>query len=464
MLALRIAVPLELRRFVGCREIVRSLRTADRQAAIPQALELAATVKRLFYEIRTSMSQSDDEKIRAIVQRAKHKLELNDLRERHEAEIIAQRHQVTHEIKAARLEAENEALKRVLGDFLKSGMPTPVQPQENAPKLQETALPDEKESLLLHRLAEVIPFWKKLKKPAVSTVDIYEGAVRHFESIFPEINVEKIEKRHIREFIERRQVAGATAKTIEKEHGAIRALLTIAIDQEWVATNVASGVILPKIEESKIRGYRVDELQAIFNSPVFTKGERPVAGKGEAAFWMPLLMAFTGARRDEVAQLTTDSVRHADGVAYILIDAIDEGRLKTEESKRAVPLHRRLIEMGFMSLVAERVKAGGGQLFPHLKPNKRGQYGAKWGDWWGRYVRNKVGITDLRINPAHSFRHAFITECRRVEMREDFERALVGHVRGSAKKDAHDGYGEHLVSALKVAIDRIEYRGLELPK
>ena len=464
MLALRIAVPLELRRFVGCREIVRSLRTADRQAAIPQALELAATVKRLFFEIRRSMSISDDEKIRAIVQHAKHKLELNDLRDQHETEIVAQRHLLTRELKAARLEAENEALKRVLGDFLKSGIPAPAQPKEYAPKQQEAGSPVVDQSEPLHRLSEAIPFWQRLKKPAPSTVEVYEGAVRHFETIFPELYTESIEKRHIREFIERRQAAGASAKSIEKEHGVIRALLTIAQDQDWVESNVARGVILPKVEEGKIRGYRVDELQAIFNSPVFTKGERPVSGKGEAAFWLPLLMAYSGARRDEVAQLTTDSIRNVDGTAYIAIDAIDGGRLKTAGSKRAVPIHRALNEIGFMEFVAERVKVGGGQLFPELKPNKRTQYGAKWGDWWGRYVRDTVGIADPSINPAHSFRHSFITECRRIEMREDFERALVGHVRGSAKKDAHDGYGEHLVSALKVAIDRIEYKGLELPK
>ena len=34
----------------------------------------------------------------------------------------------------------------------------------------------------------------------------------------------------------------------------------------------------------------------IFNTPVFTKGERPEGGQGNAAFWLPLLALFTGAR------------------------------------------------------------------------------------------------------------------------------------------------------------------------
>jgi len=115
-----------------------------------------------------------------------------------------------------------------------------------------------------------------------------------------------------------------------------------------------------------------------------------------------------------------------------------------------------------MHYVDDLRKAGETRLFPMLdKPNKRGQVGAKWGDWWARYVRGKVGITDPRIQPAHGFRHLFITECRRLNFREDYERALVGHS-GEKRRDAHDGYGEHLVSALALEVARIDFRGVNL--
>jgi hypothetical protein len=42
------------------------------------------------------------------------------------------------------------------------------------------------------------------------------------------------------------------------------------------------------------------ELKTLLASPVFTKGERPKGGKGDAAFWLPLLGLFTGARRGEL--------------------------------------------------------------------------------------------------------------------------------------------------------------------
>jgi integrase len=314
------------------------------------------------------------------------------------------------------------------------------------------------------RLSDAISVWKRLKKPAPASIEIYDFAVTRFEGHYPGLFVAAIEKRHIREYIEWLQAEGKSAKTIDKEHGALRALLNIAKNEEWIASNPASGVLLPSTNGGlTIRSYTPEELKKIFTSPVFASDSRPVGGKGEAAYWVPLLLLFTGARREEICQLTTDRIRQAEGVTYIAIDPIDdEGRLKTEESKRAVPLHDQLLKSGFLDYVAERVKSGGGSLFPRLKPNARGQYGAKWGDWWRRYVRETLNITDKRISPAHSFRHLFITECRRLEFREDYERALVGHVRGGGRKDAHDGYGEHLLPALSTALNRIDFRGLDL--
>lgn len=322
-----------------------------------------------------------------------------------------------------------------------------------------------------HHLADALPIWMRLKDPATATCEIYEAACTRFQDHFPGLYVEQVERKHLREYVEWLQTAPSrktgkpvSAKTIEKEHGALRALFGVACEYEWIAENPAKGVPLPVVKGSKVRSYTPEEVRAIFSSPVFVGGHRPIAGKGEAAFWMPLLMLFTGARREEIAQLTAARVREEQGTPYLAIDPIDEeGRLKTDESKRAVPVHRWLLRMGFLEYVEEcRARGEAAQLFPDLKPNKRGQYAGKWGDWWSRYVRGTVGITDDRIQPAHSFRHLLVTECRRLMFREDYERALVGHSGGSKRRDAHDGYGEHLVPSLAAELNRVDFRGLDL--
>ena len=78
-------------------------------------------------------------------------------------------------------------------------------------------------------------------------------------------------------------------------------------------------------------------------------------------------------------------------------------------------------------------------------------------------IRGVVGFT-TRVNPAHLFRHLFITECRATDMREDCERALVGHVGDGGRKDAHDNYGEHRVTVLAAAINKITFKGLDLSR
>ena len=175
-----------------------------------------------------------------------------------------------------------------------------------------------------------------------------------------------------------------------------------------------------------------------------------------------MLALFTGARREELAQLTAERVRVEEGVPYLAIDPIDDdGSLKTDESRRAVPIHSELIRLGFLAFVEDRRRAGGGHLFPLLKPNKRGQYAAKWGDWWGREFR-KAGVKDATVAPMHSFRHGFITELRRLRVREDEERLITGHSVKMGKRDAHDGYGEHFVPGLAEVVNRVDFRGLDL--
>lgn len=457
-LIFRIAIPVDLRHIIGVREFVKSLPTQDRNIAGPIALSLAAQAKQLFTRLRDMAKQKKPQNVNpGFGYTLEYDLDESGAIKR--VKIQAEPHEQDAVNSAIRTAIETGAVARQKFHT----MPAPTPASESAPAAPKITPATASQQKILHRLSDAIPVWKRLKNPALSTIEVYELAVRRFEGRYPDLHAEVIEKRHVRDYVKWLQAEGLSAKTIEKEHGVIRAILTIAEHEEWRTDNPASGTLLPRVEGKKIRSYKPDECKVIFGSPVFVSGERPIAGKGEAAYWIPLLMLFSGARREEICQLTTDRIKSYEGVSYLAIDPIDQdGRLKTDESRRVVPIHQQLLRMGFLDYVAECVKAGGGQLFPLLKANPRGQYGAKWGDWWRRYIRGKVGITDEKISPAHSFRHLFITECRRLKFRDDYERALVGHTRGGGRKDAHDGYGEHLISSLAEAVNQIDFRGLDL--
>src|SRR5205823_4616345 len=100
-------------------------------------------------------------------------------------------------------------------------------------------------------------------------------------------------------------------------------------------------------ERSDRDTFEIAELQTLFSCPVFTEGERPKGGQGEAAFWLPLLALFTGARLGELAGLTADDVRveqQSRIPALYIRERTERGRrLKTSASERVVPVHRELI-------------------------------------------------------------------------------------------------------------------------
>jgi hypothetical protein len=73
------------------------------------------------------------------------------------------------------------------------------------------------------------------------------------------------------------------------------------------------------------KGFSKAELEAYFSMPAFTDNARPTRGKGEAIYWIPLLMMFTGARPEEVAQLlATDIFEHERDGKWV-IRFTDEG-------------------------------------------------------------------------------------------------------------------------------------------
>ena len=68
---------------------------------------------------------------------------------------------------------------------------------------------------------------------------------------------------------------------------------------------------------------------------------------------MPWLLAFTGARVEEVAQALVADVRERDGIGYLDINAEGEGKsLKNAARRGAVPLHPALVAEGFLAYVA----------------------------------------------------------------------------------------------------------------
>ncbi|WP_181708284.1 hypothetical protein [Chthonobacter rhizosphaerae] len=103
-------------------------------------------------------------------------------------------------------------------------------------------------------------------------------------------------------------------------------------------------------EREPYEPFSADELRKLFASPVFVHGTRPLGGRGEAAYWLPLIALYSGARRTEIAQLRIRDLRQGENGIWFF-DFTDEGHeqsLKTASSVRSVPVHRELIRLGLL--------------------------------------------------------------------------------------------------------------------
>lgn len=295
---------------------------------------------------------------------------------------------------------------------------------------------------------------------------------RWFHERVGDLPVEKITKRDVLTFKQKLLEEGQEPANVKVKLSRLRALLNFAVQQGTIEVNPANGVAIrdPDAAKNKRRSFDRASLAAIFGGPVHALGERPAAGRGEAAYWMPLLALYTGARLEELGQLRPQDVRleaylgegNAPEEAWVInvtADPNDDLKLKNANSERIVPVHPHLEGLGFLAFAKEAQDNKQRKLFSQLRPNQDGRYAAKWGEWFSGYLRNVCGVTDTRM-VFHSFRHTFKDAMREIDAPEGLQRQLMGH----AGKGVADGYGDGFSTRRLVEVmRRYEVPGFKLP-
>ncbi|CDZ41607.1 Lambda integrase-like/DNA breaking-rejoining enzyme, catalytic CorE [Neorhizobium galegae bv. officinalis] len=201
-----------------------------------------------------------------------------------------------------------------------------------------------------------------------------------------------------------------------------------------------------------------EELSALFSTGVFTDQERPAGGSGEAAYWLPLIALLSGARLSEISQLRIRDLKRNSETGIWFIDIGNEGgrSIKTDGSRRQVPVHAELIRLGLLRYREDLVEPGAkdtSSLWPDITVNPGDTTPKAWSKWFNRYLRETAGIEDRSI-VFHSFRHAFKRLARNAHLGEELHDALTGHAgTGSVGRGYGSGFS---LKALHDAIGRID--------
>ncbi|MDC5803773.1 site-specific integrase [Vibrio europaeus] len=202
-----------------------------------------------------------------------------------------------------------------------------------------------------------------------------------------------------------------------------------------------------KKKKSQLRhAYTEQHLKQIFTTPIHTECEM----RHPYYYWLPLLALFSGARLNELAQLhCTDIQKHDNIWCLSFSDALDDQRLKNDSARRLVPIHSRLIELGFIDFVASNDE----RVFPELPYTEKNGFGGNASKWFGRFKSN-LGFD--KGHDFHSFRHTVINYFKQDTTVEDrFVQGIVGHENGSI---TFDRYGKDFrPSVLQPYIELLEW-------
>jgi len=299
-------------------------------------------------------------------------------------------------------------------------------------------------------LATVVEKWVAEKKPGPRFEVRVRKVIEDFQALNGSLNVQAVTKQHVLAFRDALVTAGQSPANTNLLIGMIGTILIYARDKlHLIAGNAAAKMTVddPRRDKDKRRAFEDHEIKAIFDSPVFTKGLRPAAAGGEAAYWLPLLALYTGARQTELGQLHPDDVREeayvdAEGkersawVMRIVENAARDQQVKNEGSERRIPIHDDLIKLGFVKLAQAALAEGRERIFPDIKKNSAGVLMGSWSKWFGRYRRKECGV-EGKDTPFHSFRHSFKHVARLCAIPNEINNEFTGHETG----DVADTYG-----------------------
>jgi integrase len=159
--------------------------------------------------------------------------------------------------------------------------------------------------------------------------------------------------------------------------------------------------------------FKPDELRKIFNSKEYLQGTHQTASR----FWVPLIGIFTGARLNEICQLSIKDIQleptSQRWVFSFNQNASDDPKksIKKTHHARLVPIHKNLLDLGFIEYF-NRIKRKNKRLFPELPyVSDANKYGDRLQRWFNRtYLKSKKHCNINREGTSfHSFRHTVMS-------------------------------------------------------
>lgn len=218
----------------------------------------------------------------------------------------------------------------------------------------------------------------------------------------------------------------------------LRRFFSYACDIRQIEQNPLLPSLLPrKRDDGSSTGdpYSPEEIERLFSRPMFAGMGGASLGSGyreetgdemiwDGKFWMPILALWHGFRAAEIGGCALNDIKQVHGQWMFDLQNRD---LKNAQSRRIVPLHSAMIDLGFLDYIDDQKRLGERWLFPEFDHDRGKDVIKQYGKWFGLWRRRDAEANEMRN--FHSFRHTFIGRCRELELPLEHRNQITGHAK-----------------------------------
>nr|WP_301302188.1 phage integrase N-terminal SAM-like domain-containing protein [Methylorubrum extorquens] len=217
------------------------------------------------------------------------------------------------------------------------------------------------------RLSELVEaWWQEAEQTgkSESTRESYTNTIRQIHAFLEHEEAHRISADDIRRFKDfrlsskKRNGDFVSATTVKNSDlAALKSVFGWAVTHGRLSDNPAAEVTVSKVAKVKLREreFTDEEAHAILRAASQLQAGKELPQTYAAKRWIPWLLAFTGLRVGEIAQMRRQDLRRVtvegcpNGV-WVLRITPEAGPVKTKQA-REVPLHPQLVELGFPAFV-----------------------------------------------------------------------------------------------------------------
>ena len=254
--------------------------------------------------------------------------------------------------KKALKDRKTEIIKKFNDDFISGELTKAKAPKVDKTVANENVLKNSKAVKGREQtFVSFLPEWLTTAKPTIATTS-YIGYLRttnkiveYFNEKYPDILLCDVTGLMIQQFYNDLYGSGLTANTVKHYHALLHRAFKYAVKMDLLGSNPTEKTELPKLKKFNATFYNKDELDTLFK-----------AFEGDRMELVVYIAAYYGLRRSEVCGLMWDAIdfdkktltirrKIVSDIGNGREDIICEEQLKTEASKRTLPLIPKIEEM-----------------------------------------------------------------------------------------------------------------------